>query len=261
MGNKIGLLLLITILSVSMLTSAASATVEPMSKTPTPELSVKYVDNSYDIPATTTIDPFTGKTEIIPARHINNQTMIVTIKNQTVTYRDDHQLIYLLQMKGHYTNEWTNITSIDANPHSEYTIWNYAIDGNNPSVDFTGNIHEIVTGDTADFRVQALIRSSFGNPYQMKMYGISSMSDWSDTQTVTITAAFVPNSPNPEASETAMSTPVSTFTAAVNDSLSGNQQLTMLAIATAVIALALAVISLLVYVRKIKNGSKQLPKQ
>jgi hypothetical protein len=240
MGNRRGLLLLLIItLSASMLTYAASASVESMGKTPTPELSVRYIDNSYDVPAYTAIDPFTGENQTIPTQHINNQTIVVTVKNHTVTY-EDKQLIYLLQMKGHYTNEWTNISSIDANPHSEYTISVFAIDGNNASGEFTENIHEIISGDTADFRVQALIRSSFGSPYHMEMYAITSMSDWSPTQTVTIPAST--SSPYPS-----QTSPVPTYITGLPPE---NPLLEIVAITVIVIAVLLAVAILFLNKRK-----------
>lgn len=180
--------------------------------TPVPEVSVKYVDQSYDIPANTTIDPFTGKTVTIPAQQINNQTIIVTIKNQTNTY-EANTLDYLIQMKGHYSQEWANISIIQANPHSEYTVVTYAVDGNNASGQFTSHLDQISAGGTADFRVQAQIWTYGSNPYSgaLPVQTMTAESDWSPTQTITLTDGATSSSISSSSPSTATSTPVSSI--------------------------------------------------
>ncbi|MGA2385673.1 MAG: hypothetical protein ABSG33_03985 [Candidatus Bathyarchaeia archaeon] len=177
-----------------------------------PEFTVKFIDNSYNIPANTTIDPFTGKTVTIPAQHINNQTIELSIKNQTSP--NGTNLYYEIRMKGHYSQEWTNISSVQANPRSEYTILTYAIDGNNASGQFDSRLNQISSGGTADFQVQAQIwpyPTNRFSQFRTPPFGLISESDWSPTQTITLTdgatTSSISTSPTPNQTSTPSNTP------------------------------------------------------
>ena len=50
-----------------------------------PEFTVKLVDNSYDVPTTHSIDPYTGQNITNPGYHVENKTIEVTVKNQPFT--------------------------------------------------------------------------------------------------------------------------------------------------------------------------------
>jgi hypothetical protein len=199
--NKTYTLLLTLIIAVS---SLAPLMIKPadaaLENTPTPEFSIKYTDGSYDIPSTTTIDPFTGQPTTTPAQHINNQTITVTIKKQTTLY-GDNQLYYQIQMKGYYSQKWANISHIEANPYSEYTIVTCAIDGNNASGQFEEHLSQVTSGGTVDFRVQAQILAASSNPYQMQMFWLDAISDWTPTLTITLidgaTSSSINTSPTP----------------------------------------------------------------
>jgi hypothetical protein len=166
-----------------------------------PEFTVKFADYSYDVPASTSIDPYTGKTVNNPAQHIENKTLQISIKNQTI--QSTEHLYYQIRMKGHFQPEWSNISYIQANPHSEYTVLTYALGGNNASGNFDSRLEEISSGDTLDFQVQAQIwhyvpsddfYSQFGGGWLFRM---SDYSDWSNTQTITISESQTPT-PSPE---------------------------------------------------------------
>ncbi len=204
-SKTFALFLTLTIL-MSCLTLLAVKSANAQTNTPVPEFSIKFVDGSYDVPANTSIDPFTGQTVTIPAQHINNQTIIVTIKNQTMLYEENY-LNYQIQMKGYYSQEWTNISVIRANPHSQFTVVTYAIDGNNASGQFDDYLNQISSGSTVDFRVQAQIWVSATNPQnQMQAFWMGAISDWSPTLTITLTdgatSSFVSTSPTPNQSPT-----------------------------------------------------------
>ncbi len=193
-------------------TNEPASTPSPTIHPAVPEFSVRFVDSSYDIPANASVDPFTGKTVTIPAQHINNQTITVTIKNQVTLLYEDSYLHYLIQMKGHYSQEWTNLSSfIQANPNSEYSILTYAADGNNASGQFDNYLKQIPSDGTADFRVQAQLWVTSNNPYQMSMSWMESQSDWSPTQTITLTngatSSSISTSPTPNQSSVSTSTP------------------------------------------------------
>lgn len=177
-------------------TNEPASTPSPTKSPTVPEFSVKYVDQSYDISVNTTIDPFTGKTVIIPAQHINNQTIIVTIKNQTIL-NEDNYLYYQIQMKGHYSQEWSNISFIQANTFSKYTVLVYALDGNNASGDFTSRLDQVSSEGTIDFQVQAQIwhyehSEGIFDSWDQVLW---TASDWSNTQTVTISTSSSSTSP------------------------------------------------------------------
>jgi hypothetical protein len=207
-----------------------------------PEFTVRYTDFSYDVPASTSIDPFTGKNVTNPAQHIENQTIQISIKNQTISSSDF--LYYEIRMKGHFSQEWTNISFIQANPHSEYTTLTYALTGNNASGNFDSRL-EISPGGTADFQVQAQIwhyvlsdtpNSQFGGGWLFRM---SYHSDWSNTQTITIPAS---SSSTPD--QTTQPTPRETL-----------QTLQLGAIIGTVIAVVVVGAGLLVYFKKRGRGS------
>jgi hypothetical protein len=190
---------------VMVMSNACMLLIQPVNAqtTPTvsvPEFSVKFVDSSYNIPANTSIDPFTGKTVTTPAQYINNQTIELSIKNQTIP--NETYLYYEIRMKGHYSQDWTNISFVQANPRSEYTILTYAIDGNNAPDQFTSHLNQISSGGTADFQVQAQIMEYNTFPYSQSIpvFAVISESDWTPTQTITIPASSI--SPNPTLTST-----------------------------------------------------------
>ncbi len=77
-----------------------------------PEFTLKYVDSSYDVSQTYGIDPYTGQNRTINAGyHVDNRTLVFTIKNQPFApYTDSNgnyiDLYYNFRAKGHYGNNW-----------------------------------------------------------------------------------------------------------------------------------------------------------
>ena len=115
-------------------------------------------------------------------------------------------------MKGHFQQEWSNISYIQANPHSEYTVLTYALGGSNASGNFDSRLEEISSGDTLDFQVQAQIwhyvpsddfYSQFGGGW---LFRISDYSDWSDTQTITVGESQTPT-PSPATTPSPLPSP------------------------------------------------------
>jgi hypothetical protein len=193
-------LLLIAILAASSLIMVEFAFAQSV-----PEFTVKFADYSYDIPASTYIDPYTGKTVNNPAQRIENNTLQISIKNQTI--QSGEYLYYNIRMKGHFSQDWTNISNIQANPHSEYTVLTYALGGNNASSYFDSRLDEISSGGTVDFQVQAQVwhyvlsdtpNAQFGGGW---LFVMESASGWSNTQTITIPESQTPT-PSPAATLT-----------------------------------------------------------
>ena len=79
-------LMLFTLLAFSSLSVVSSVFAQSIPKPSVPEFTLKYIDNSYDVPpsTTTTIDQYTGK-EIVtttPGYHVENKSIEITITNQ-----------------------------------------------------------------------------------------------------------------------------------------------------------------------------------
>lgn len=82
----------------------------------TPEFTLTYIDQSYDVPSSTTtkIDPYTGEQTVTTNQgyHVQNGTIEVKIKNQQFTpyfnsNENGNYLFYNVSYKGHYQSEWT----------------------------------------------------------------------------------------------------------------------------------------------------------
>lgn len=187
-NSKRLILALTIIIALSITAVANNVSALPAPTASVPEFTVLFTDRSYTIPANTSIDPSTGKTITNPAQYINNKTIQISIKNQNISGISFLQ--YEIRMKGHYMQEWTNISSIKTNRQLEYTVLNYAIHLNNASGNFTSYLDEISPGDTVDFQAQAQIwikRASGPDLFHVRYDDILwKATDWSSTQSITI---------------------------------------------------------------------------
>jgi hypothetical protein len=183
--NRSLTLCLVAIFAISTLTTVNHVCVQSSLKPSVPEFKVRYTNYSKDVPANTVVDPFTGKTETNPAQHIEHETIDIVIKNQTISSSD--YLYYKIRMKGHFSQQWTNISFIQANPNSENTSVSYASSGAGKFY-FDSTLFSVSSGGMIDFQVQAQVWTYvqsddlFGSWNQV----ISGASDWSTTQTITI---------------------------------------------------------------------------
>jgi hypothetical protein len=201
---------LILILTASSIITVQSATAS-ITKPSVPEFTLKYVVDAFDVAPTYKTDPYTGKSVIDQEGfHVQNNTLQITIKNQPFTSQADSSgnyttLYYAVAFKGHYEDRWQynpynalekgsssdgpmssmrGGSYIDAS-HSDYTV----ISLSNWQ---SGNIPD---GGQIDIRVQALIghdnmvdwgRSFIGGGDWVTYYFEGEASDWSNTQTITI---------------------------------------------------------------------------
>ncbi|MCL2643454.1 MAG: hypothetical protein FWD52_08120 [Candidatus Bathyarchaeota archaeon] len=203
---KCAVLLLITCLLASSLIvfTDTPASAQAGYKPSMPEFSVKLVDNSYDVPSssTTVTDPFTGQetTTTNPGRHVVDRTIEVTIKNQPFTpYTDadgyEHYLHYSVDFKGHFEDEqsWRFLIGVAPSDSqyttitlSRYQIWymdNY----------YQVRLNSLPAGSQLDFRVKAEVgySKSVWDPdhlmsYMWTEYVLDAESGWSGVQTITI---------------------------------------------------------------------------
>lgn len=182
---------------------------------------------------------------------------------------------YDVRHKGAYTDKWvtvfantTQVSGIDY--RNLYMACGYAIE--DYSSEYTTILYQLAPDSgQIDFQVEALegytVMASYDAHILYSYAGfdfIGQESGWSNTQTVTIPGGSASITSNPTATpyspvtSAPTSTPASTAALEQDNPLSGNQQLTYSALVAAIIVLAVAVISLLIYVRKIKS---RLPKQ
>jgi hypothetical protein len=194
-------------LAVSFSVTAESAFAQTLTKPSVPEFSVKYVDHSYDKPATYTTDPYTGRQVQNGGGHVDNKTIDITIKNQQFTKKiGDVTLYYTVQYKGHFAQDWQTLQIGGYHPinfllletstpqsDSQYTVISIR-------PDFSENAQ-------VDYRVQALIAHNgsmlvhehplaLDDPGYWEPALVTDVtSDWSSTQTVTISNPQNPSSP------------------------------------------------------------------
>lgn len=237
-------LALILILAFSSLIMIKPADSQTIPKPSVPEFTVKLVDNSYDVPPTTRSTTNYYKnittTTVISGYHVRNVTIELTMRNQP--YPPDvggnkTSLIYQIQMKPHFAQNWTDASPTSIIPTtvpingSGYTIANFPANyAPNDEVDF--RVQSVLLYEHVVFRYTRLpfFGSDFGY-YPFNVTDIYETSDWSPAQTFTM-----PNTPvqNP------------------GFSLSLDAQITIFS-AVAIVALLLAVASLLLYRKKQKT--------
>jgi hypothetical protein len=216
--NKALTLLLILALVASSLIMLSSVSAQAIPKPSAPEFTLRYVDYSYDVAptATSSTDPYNGSitTTTIPGRHVSNQTIEVTIKN------DIGASYYGLRYKGHYSDSWTYFPYYGTDSHDIY-------DGFFPP-DFQASVSSytvgylylgllpqpIPQGAPIDVQVQPLFGDfevtpygfALGRPtYDARFKG--TVGDWTDTQTITIgepSASITPSPTVPELPMTAI---------------------------------------------------------
>jgi hypothetical protein len=176
---------------------------ETITKPSVPEFTVKFVDNSYDVPATHTIDPYTGQDVTHAGYHVENKTIEIRIKNQPFTsysMQDNAStnwtinFFYNVRVKGHFAQNWTELYGgSDGYPvqdyGSQYTVLLY--------------LGTIPSDGQMDFQVEALIgyeHGVFTYPPWSAWVITGETSGWSNTQTITIGASVPTTTPNTSAS-------------------------------------------------------------
>ncbi len=172
-----------------------------------PGFELKYVDHSYEVPATTTshTDPYTGKvtTQTQPAYRVKNFTIDVIINNQnfqetvhTQNMAFDLVMKYTVRWKGSFQQDWPSTESTyDLNVHSHTGTTTYSIP-----------VNYIAPEGTIDFQVKAVLGYyTTAGIVLFAPYFQSTSSEWSNTKSITLpTPTTAPiNSPIDSPTETA----------------------------------------------------------
>ena len=131
--GKIAAILFILILAILSLILVRPSFGQSITKPSIPQFNVKFVNASYDIPITYSIDPYTGQNLTHPSYHVDNSSIELIIKNQPfVPYVNTNTgfkiWFYDIRMKGHFAENWTDLYSVGDVPvasGSQYTILSY----------------------------------------------------------------------------------------------------------------------------------------
>ena len=178
-----------------------------------PEFTISYADHSYDIPASTSTDPYTGNIVQNPPQHVENRTLQFTIKN---SHHPSHgYLVYVIRMKGHFSDNWSRISRDRAALDSAFTVLLFS----SPSFGEEGNLYHRGTSfyfpfeGKVDFQVKAQVWGEVmapmteTNPLPGSVTTLFSESSWSDTQTLIIEES---QTPSPEPTSTPYEEPLQT---------------------------------------------------
>lgn len=223
----LALILIMTISSLSLLI-IKPANAQSIPKPSVPDFTVKFIPKSYTV---TTTDPYTGKST---TQQNDNSTIQISITNQQYTYSNGSTfyLYYNIRTKGHFIQNWTELYPtypLWANAQA-YDSPNYKIDGipyialtaEDPENSYFGlpqtqTVYTIISvpkpapSGQVDFQVKAMVgkNSTFFDPTNNIVYdpagggvdrpavGYVTSSDWSNTQTISITDTSASPSPTP----------------------------------------------------------------
>ena len=186
---------------------------------PTPIFSISIPTATYQVPTSYSTDPYTGAT-------ITNQGYTVYKLNITFTIQNNPNIsYYLLQYKGHFSSEWSNIYEDGFNitgvasqgPQTIFTIFGTNSSGplgQTPINEITLSFptlweRNFAFGSKLDFRLQAIngtikISPLYGANHQM---GVGEASEWSNIQTVSIPDGSVTSSDSSNPTVTPSPTP------------------------------------------------------
>lgn len=168
-----------------------------------PEFTINLIDSSYDIPSSSSVDPYTGQTITEAGRHVESRTIKLYIKLEpimpfiveTPTGNWTAGLHYNIRWKGHFEQAWHEIY-IPTNGYAggdiegEYLVVSYEGEYSSSeglNLHYQGLIATFPSGAKVDFQVKAMIGYVHRDPLALGWVFTGETSDWSNTQTLTIT--------------------------------------------------------------------------
>jgi hypothetical protein len=203
--NSKRLIVTITVMIVlSFIVIVSSASAQAIPKPSVPEFTLSFVDNSYDVPTTTSINQYTGQTTTNQGYHVQRVYLVMAIVNQPLVYPYSDSFYYNVKIKGHYEqwndlSEWFKPDELPrANANSSQTLITLGeLTQEGLTIDSGSREIDIPSGGSLDFQAIAMIGSVGGDVSQgppVTLFFRGQTSDWSNTQTVTIPTT---NNPSP----------------------------------------------------------------
>lgn len=208
---------LIAMLAVAFVVPSISAQSTPVPSVPT--FSLTYIDHSFDAPAATVDDGYIGP-HYVPAHHVRNGTILVTINNQPFTqYKDANnhtiELFYHIRCKGHYDSSWITYPDTDdyiQTSNSQTTVFSYGMNeewAGTPG----GRVPNLTQDGKLDFQVETFIgysqtvcTSIARRADDYYTYFTGQKSGWSNTQTISMPSGEV-SFPAPEVTNAPINAP------------------------------------------------------
>jgi hypothetical protein len=243
----------------------ASTGASGIPKPSVPEFTLELIDSSYDVPPTSSVNPYTGQTETQPGYHVESRTIKLSIKNQPFTpfqVEDENgnswtvDFQYNIRWKGHFEQDWHEICHPSdgfarAELESEYTVRSFEGEYSSAEglkLNYQGLSVTFPHGAQVDFQVEAMIgyvhrEISIPVPGSGWIF-TGETSDWSSTQTLTISESQTPTSP-----PATTPTPDQTPTPSQEPQQTEQEMIIGIAIAAAVIVVG---VGLLIYLIKRK---------
>jgi hypothetical protein len=199
---------------------AASSTIvfqfssaQSIPKPSVPQFTLSYADHSYYLPPTYGIDQYTGKSVVTSGGYyVENKTIDVSIKNQhftsfTESSGNQINLYYNIRVKGHFGGEsdWKELYSPYSQRNREGTYYTGEISPTQSVSQYT--IISLSASYPSESQIDIQVQTLEGYFTQYYPYtGFSGygwrftgeMSNWSNTQTITIPVSSA--SPNPSSS-------------------------------------------------------------
>ena len=278
MKKKFTIVIILSLVASSLLL-AESTYAQSATKPPIPEFTLRYVDNSYDVPPTYGTDPYNGKTVMTDyGEHVDNRTVEIIIKNKPFTSFNDSNgnvinRFYDVRYKGAYTENWNTMfanqtQSIWVGQTNPYIKYGYALQEYSASYTtiFYQLTWQIPTDGQMDFQVEALEGYTYQTFHDGHiLFGVAGFafcgqeSGWSNTQTLTFgNNTAIASSPNPMTNPS-LSTPTIPITPEPTENQTitpqqpntGSSKVLGLAFSLeqfAIIALSLLVVSLLIVI-------------
>ncbi len=201
--NKSLALILILAMTISSLIIVKPASAQSIPKPSMPEFTLKYVDYSYDVPSTSSIDPFTGNNSPINGYHVEGRTIELSIKNQPFTPTPmgpapaaSTELMYNIRVKGHFGQGWTEIWHpSDPYPRqsdSAYTVFNFSLSGLADNLRF--DVNSKVQIHFQAVAMNGVISKNITEGPMGPLYFVGETSEWSNIETLSIPDGTVSSS-------------------------------------------------------------------
>jgi hypothetical protein len=177
---------------------------ESIPKPSIPDFTTAYIDKSYDIPPTTTTDPYNGQTITAPGSHVKASAIEIRIKNEAFTPSTTESgnkvgYYYNIRWKGHFETNWHYAFKANYGsgyfPRSDGAETVFSSDGQYTCGFDKPNAADFRVGDQIDFQVEAMIGYVMDpGPFDAEVFE-GQVSGWSSTQTLTITGTSASPSP------------------------------------------------------------------
>ncbi len=198
--------ILMGLATIALIALASLPAVAQTSPKPTvPEFSLKYVEHPYDVPPTTTVDPYTGKTITHQGYRVENNSLEIKIRNQPYKAHLSNgsvvHLYYNVRYKGSYGNEndwkalYVGMQNWPTQTDGEYTILT-------PQTNPSTNLY-FPSPSSVDFQVRALIGNV--NLINGRLWGANDYyvfdgieGEWSNTQTLNLDNKSTTTAPQPQ---------------------------------------------------------------